>query len=103
MSSPTRTRGPERPVLQTLAAWLPAVILPVATLDQLLLVLRSPHTDGVSWVSWALFGVANLGALFIGRAETRIAALQKGLAFGLTALLDAGIVARVLWDRLPPG
>lgn len=85
--------------LRFLAGWLPAVILPTATLDQLVTVVRSGSSENVSVVTWLLFLLANLGALFLGRAETRIATLQMALAFGLTAALDVAIVAAILLLR----
>ena len=81
---------------RALAGWLPAVILPTATLDQLTTILRSGSGENVSAVTWLLFLLANLGALFLGRPETRLAMVQMGLAFGLTALLDVAIVATIV-------
>ena len=53
----------------------------------------------MSAVTWLLFLLANLGALFLGRPQTRLAVVQMGLAFGLTALLDVAIVATILAYR----
>ena len=85
--------------LRALAGWLPAVILPTATLDQLVTILRSGSVENVSAVTWLLFLLANVGALFLGRPETRMAAVQMALAFGLTALLDVAIVATIVAYR----
>jgi hypothetical protein len=81
--------------IRAVAGWLPAVILPVATLDQLLTILRG-GTDNVSAFTWFLFLLANLGALFLQRPQSRLAAVQMGLAFGVTSLLDLAIVGLVL-------
>jgi hypothetical protein len=81
--------------LRALAGWMPAVILPTATLDQLVTILRSGSVENVSAVTWLLFLLANLGALFLGRPESRVAVVQMGLAFGLTALLDVAIVGAI--------
>jgi len=85
--------------LRALAGWLPAVILPTATLDQLATILRSGSVENVSAVTWLLFLLANLGALFLGRPESRMAAIQMGLAFGLTAALDVAIVGVIVAYR----
>jgi hypothetical protein len=82
--------------LRTLAGWMPAVILPAATLDQLVTILRSGSVENLSAVTWLLFLLANLGALFLGRPESRLAVIQMGLAFGLTALLDVAIVGVII-------
>ena len=85
--------------LRTLAGWMPAVILPAATLDQLVTILRSGSVVNLSAVTWLLFLLANLGALFLGRPESRLAVIQMGLAFGLTALLDVAIVGVIIAFR----
>ena len=85
--------------LRALAGWMPAVILPAATLDQLVTILRSGSVENVSAVTWLLFLLANLGALFLGRPESRIAVVQMALAFGLTALLDVAIVGTIVAFR----
>ncbi len=84
---------------RALAGWMPAVILPTATLDQLVTIVRSGSAENVSAVTWLLFLLANLGALFLGRPETRVARVQMGLAFGLTALLDVAIVGVIVAFR----
>jgi hypothetical protein len=82
--------------LRQLAGWLPAVILPVATGEQLRALLAANSAAGVSPVTWGLFLFANLGALFLGTPETAVARLQMALAFGATALLDLAIVIVIL-------
>lgn len=81
------------------AGWLPAVILPTATFDQLWTIVRAGSADGVSALTWTLFLLANLGALGLARPQSRLGVLQAGLAFGLTALLDAAIVVAVVGLR----
>ncbi len=78
--------------LRRLAGWLPAVILPSATLDQLLMIIRSGNSENVSALTWALFFLANVGALYLGKPEDKIAKFQMALAFGFTAILDVVIV-----------
>ena len=48
------------PALIDFAGWFPALILPLAALIQLVTIFRNRSTRGVSWVSWGLFGLANL-------------------------------------------
>lgn len=85
--------------LRALAGWMPALILPAATLDQLVTILRSGSVENVSAVTWLLFLLANVGALFLGRPGSRIAMVQMALAFGLTALLDVAIVGTIVAFR----
>ena len=44
-----------------LAGWIPAVVLPVATLLQMVKIARSNSVEGVSLMTWLLFGFANVG------------------------------------------
>ena len=75
------------------AGWVPAIILPLSTLIQWIKLLRSPSVEGVSRLSWFLFGWANLGAyLFVDRPFS----LQAILAFLLSATLDFCIVITVM-------
>lgn len=48
-------------MLIALCGWLPAVIIPLATLIQLSTILRNRSAAGVSASTWFLFGVANIG------------------------------------------
>lgn len=81
---------------RALAGWLPAVILPVATADQLWTMIRGGSTENISALTWTLFLLANLGALFLQRPQNRVAGIQMVLAFGVTAVLDVVIVGMVL-------
>ena len=82
--------------LRQLVAWLPAVILPAATAEQLRVLLAADVLVGASALTWELFFLANVGALFLGTAETPVARVQMALAFGLTAALDLVLVAVIL-------
>ena len=82
--------------LRQLLAWLPAVILPAATAEQLRVLLAADVIVGASALTWELFFLANVGALFLGTAETPLARVQMALAFGLTAALDLVLVAVIL-------
>lgn len=85
-------RSNRQQLLQSFAGWLPAIIFPTATLFQLIPVLRG-ETAGVSVVSWAMFGLANLGA-YIFSTQKRMP--QIILAFLLTSIMDSLIVVRCL-------
>lgn len=47
--------------LINLCGWLPATIIPLATVIQLSAIIRNRSTAGVSSLTWFLFGVANVG------------------------------------------
>ncbi len=72
-----------------IAGWIPAIIFPAATLIQLLKIIHEKSALGVSILSWALFGIANLG--FYIYAE-KYFALQSIIGFLGTAILDFIIV-----------
>ena len=92
----TRSRRTVSSRLRQLLPWLPAAILPAATAEQLRALLAADVIAGASAWTWGLFFLANLGALFLGTAETPLARLQMALAFGLTALLDLVLVAVIV-------
>jgi hypothetical protein len=85
--------------LRHLAGWLPAIILPAATTEQLRVLLTTDSHSGTSVITWTLFLLANLGAMFLGTAETRLARVQMALAFGLSALLDFVIVVLIFFGK----
>ena len=93
--SPTNDRAGRRR-LRHLAGWLPAVILPTATAEQLRALIAADSAAGTSALTWGLFLLANLGAMVLGTAETPLARLQMALAFGVTAALDLLFVAFIL-------
>ncbi len=81
-------------MIQELAGWLPALILPTATLLQLIKIIRQGHSEGVSLASWVLFGFANLGTyVFTGRYT----AIQTILGFLLTAVLNFVIAGLIIF------
>jgi uncharacterized protein with PQ loop repeat len=79
--------------LINLAGWLPALFLPGATLAQLWKIARTRHTEGVSILTWLLFGFANLGIYIF---TEKYGALQSILAQLLTAVLNFTIVGWIL-------
>ncbi len=44
-----------------LSGWVPAVIFPSATLMQLIKIVRERSVEGISVITWILFGIANIG------------------------------------------
>ena len=75
------------------AGWLPAIIIPLATLLQCIEVFRAESVEGVSWTTWVLFGVANVGFYIYTEKYT---SLQAILGFLGTAVIDFVIVFYVL-------
>lgn len=73
------------PTLIKLAGWLPAVIIPAATIIQLTTIFKDRSTQGVSWLTWFLFGVANIG-LYI--YTEKYSALQSIVGLLGSAALD---------------
>jgi hypothetical protein len=84
------------PDFVNVAGWLPAIIFPVATLIQLIAILRSSSVTGISPLTWSLFGIANI-AVYI-YTEKHLA-LQTIIGFLGTALLDFIIAAIALRGR----
>lgn len=75
------------------AGWLPAIIIPVATLLQCIEVFRADSVEAVSWTTWLLFGIANIGFYIYTEKYTSI---QTILGFLGTAAIDFVIVANIL-------
>ena len=83
-------------MLIELLTWFPAIVLPGSTFIQIAKLLKVKSSDGVSWISWLLFGLANIGAYFLAQDYTSIKII---LAFILTAILDFFIVILVFTYR----
>ena len=81
------------PDFVNIAGWLPAIIFPVATLIQLIAILRSSSVTGVSPLTWSLFGIANI-AVYI--YTEKYFAVQTIIGFLGTALLDFVIAGMAL-------
>lgn len=82
-----------------LAGWLPAIALPGATLVQLLKIALTRKTEGVSILTWLLFGFANLGIYIF---TEKYFAIQSILAQLLTAVLNFIIVYLIFTIRRKP-
>ena len=72
-----------------LAVWIPAIIFPAATGAQLLKIIREKTVEGVSILSWFMFGIANIGLYFYAE---KYMSLQSIIGLLGTALLDFVIV-----------
>jgi len=84
------------PNIINLSGWLPAIIFPVATLIQLISILRRRSSQGVSWVAWTLFGVANISVYIY---TEKYLAPQTIIGFLGSALLDFVIAALAINGR----
>ena len=82
--------------LTNLAGWIPAVILPMATLLQLIKIARTKSVEGVSMMAWILFGIANIGLYVFTEKYLAPQALIGMLG---TAALNFVIVGMVLHYR----
>ena len=76
--------------------WIPAIILPAATISQLLKILRERSGKGVSIITWTLFAMANL-SLYI--YTEKYFSLQSLLGLLGTAILDIFIILAALKYR----
>ena len=83
-----------------LAGILPAIVFPVATLMQLVRIVRQRSTAGVSVATWLLFGFANVAIYFYAERYTEWQAIVGML---LTAVLDFAIVGLALLAYRPLG
>ncbi len=77
----------------SISGWLPAIIIPSATLIQLASIFRNHSAKGVSALVWFLFGIANIGLYIYTEKYTEI---QSVLGLLGTALIDFIICALAL-------
>jgi uncharacterized protein with PQ loop repeat len=84
------------PHIIDVAGWLPAIIFPIATLIQLIALLRSNSLKGISPTTWTLFGIANISIYIY---TEKYLAVQTIVGFLGTALLDFGIAAMAIKAR----
>jgi len=76
-----------------LAGWIPAIVLPVASLAQLIKIVRAKEVKGISLFTWLMFGLANTGLYFF---TEKYLAIQSLLGLLLTAFLDFTIVGLII-------
>ena len=72
-------------ILTNIAGWIPAIILPIATISQLTKIVQEKTAEGVSLITWFLFGVANIGLYLF---TEKYLALQSLVGLLGTAVLD---------------
>jgi uncharacterized protein with PQ loop repeat len=82
------------PTVVSLSGWLPAVIIPMATLIQLTDILKRRSAAGVSWLTWFLFGIANIG-LYV--YTEKYSSLQSIVGLLGPAALDFAIASLALF------
>ncbi len=83
-------------LIPNIVGWLPAVILPVAAFMQLLKILKEKNVQGVSFISWLLFGLANIGLYVF---TEKYLAIQSLVGLLGTALLNFTIAFLILRMR----
>jgi len=84
------------PHIIDVAGWLPAIIFPIATLIQLIALLRSNSLKRISPTTWTSFGIANISIYIY---TEKYLAVQTIVGFLGTALLDFGIAAMAIKAR----
>lgn len=76
-------------LIVNILGWIPAIILPAATLSQLLKIIKEKTGKGVSILTWALFALANL-SLYI--YTEKYFSIQSLIGLLGTAILDIIII-----------
>lgn len=76
--------------------WIPAIILPAATLSQLIKIIKEQSGKGVSILTWSLFALANL-SLYI--YTEKYLSIQSLIGLLGTAILDLIIIGFALKYR----
>ena len=82
--------------LTNVAGWIPAIILPIATITQLAKIIQDKNAEGVSLITWFLFGVANIGLYLF---TEKYFALQSLVGLLGTAILDFAILGVALFYK----
>ncbi|MEO0949582.1 MAG: hypothetical protein AAFY11_15840 [Cyanobacteria bacterium J06641_5] len=83
-------------LVTNLAGWIPAIVLPAATLLQLLKVAQLKSAEGVSLTTWLLFGFANVGLYIF---TEKYFAPQSLIGLLGTAVMDFVIVGMIIFFR----
>lgn len=79
-------------ILIDLCGWLPAIIIPLATIIQLKAILQNRSTAGISAITWFLFGVANVGLYIYTEKYQDIQAIAGLLGSALLDFVITGLV-----------
>ncbi len=82
--------------ITNIAGLIPAVVLPIAALSQLITIARKKSADGVSLITWGLFGIANIG-LYI--YTEKYSAWQSIVGLLGTAVINFIIVTMTVYLR----
>lgn len=84
----------------SLSGWLPAVIIPAATLIQLADIVKRRSAAGVSGLTWFLFGIANIG-LYV--YTEKYGSIQSIVGLLGPAMLDFAIATLAFsrYNRVP--
>ncbi|MDJ0898084.1 MAG: hypothetical protein QNJ55_04680 [Xenococcus sp. MO_188.B8] len=83
-------------IFTNIAGWIAAIILPIATISQLTKILQEKTAEGVSLITWFLFGVANIGLYLF---TEKYLALQSLVGLLGTAVLDFVILGVALFYK----
>ncbi|MEM9214210.1 MAG: hypothetical protein AAGD25_07665 [Cyanobacteria bacterium P01_F01_bin.150] len=74
-----------------LCGWLPAIIIPLATIIQLSAIFRNRSTAGISAITWFLFGIANVGLYIYTEKYGDIQAIAGLLGSALLDFIITGL------------
>ncbi|MGK7899504.1 MAG: hypothetical protein AB4372_39300 [Xenococcus sp. (in: cyanobacteria)] len=83
-------------ILTDIAGWIPAIILPIATITQLTKIIQEKNAEGISLITWFLFGVANIGLYLF---TEKYFALQSLVGLLGTAILDFAILGVAIFYK----
>ncbi len=75
--------------LREILGWVPAVVFPVASLVQLVVLVRARSSAGVSALTWSLFAIANVCLFLYIENRWQVQAIA-------TTLCTAGIQATIV-------
>lgn len=84
-----------------LVGWIPALIFPTATAVQLVAIVRSRSSEGVSVVAWTMFAIANISLWIYTEKHGEIASILATL--GSAALNICIVVAAIRYRKKPGG
>lgn len=91
------------PTLIRLAGWLPAVIIPTATIIQLATIVKDRSAQGVSWLTWFLFGIANIGLYVYTEKYTAVQSIVGLLGSASLDFLIAALAISNYGSQLAEG
>ena len=83
-------------VMTAIAGWVPAVVFPVAKAAQAFRIAMKRSADGISMISWVLFGLANVGLYLY---TEKYQSIQSITGLLLTAAIDFVIVGQCIFYR----